>query len=338
MMVMSMKSTIINTSSMQYKLTCDYAELFDDIVNQTERFLELKKENIINYVIETDETESLYVIPPSANVVLNTHINIENLNFDAIYYIYNNKRFINYGFGIVVHISEKEIIVYYRKKFMEENYHKLYTPYLLFTSLIYEMESIKGRYVLHASGVAKNKNGIVFLGLKGSGKSSLAINIAYKYGFDYMSDDKLIYDDENGIIYAAPDVIRLNKDMYFETFDKRTDDLLNTDLYRKKIAFNINALPVVWENIAYPRMILMPKICMDKEKYFEILIPPITEIYEALLEHRIVAFENSTSGILNSLNRLIKNCKVYNILIGTDVLFNCNNIIELVKSTGFFEI
>lgn len=332
-----MRSTLINTCTMQYKLLCDCGRLFDDIVNQAEQFVSSKSEYIMNYVIEKKDTESVYVVPATAKVVLNTHVNIENLDFDAIYYVYDDKRFINYGSGIVVQVKESEICVYYQKRFMEENYHKLYTPYLLFTSIIYEVESIKGRYVLHASSVVKNKNGIVILGLKGSGKSTLAINLAYKHEFRYMSDDKLIYDNDKGIIYAAPDVIRLNKDMYYETFGKSKEELHYSELYRQKIACNINALSVQREDIAYPRVILMPNVCMDKEEYFEIQNASIVEIYEALLEHRIVAFEHSTNGIFESLNQMLKKCKVYKLKIGTDVLYNCTRIIELVNQMECFE-
>jgi hypothetical protein len=82
----------------------------------------------------------------------------------------------------------------------------------------------RGFLVLHGSSVKINDNAIAFIGHRGIGKSTTAINL-YKNGYSLITDDILaIKFDEDGIPYINPGYphVRLTKNSYNHIKDKTT--------------------------------------------------------------------------------------------------------------------
>ena len=65
-------------------------------------------------------------------------------------------------------------------------------------------------YCLHASGVGKKEQGLLFYGLNGVGKSTLAQYLITKHGYDQVSDNYTLVSDSK--MYASPENVRLASD------------------------------------------------------------------------------------------------------------------------------
>jgi hypothetical protein len=94
-------------------------------------------------------------------------------------------------------------------------------PFLLgpvMSSLLHQ----RGFLVLHGSSVKVNKEAIAFLGFRGNGKSTTAINL-YKDGYPLVTDDILAikFNDEGlPVVYPGYPHVRLGKDSYNQVKDK----------------------------------------------------------------------------------------------------------------------
>jgi hypothetical protein len=65
-------------------------------------------------------------------------------------------------------------------------------------------------HALHGGGTAINKKGYIFSGLAGVGKSNLTLFMTLKKGFNFLSDNYLLFDDK--FIYPFPEWIRIIDD------------------------------------------------------------------------------------------------------------------------------
>lgn len=80
----------------------------------------------------------------------------------------------------------------------------------LYLELLLRTKLIKKRIILiHASGVSKRDNGILFPAWQGTGKTASCLSFV-KDGFDYLGEDKL-WVSEDKKIYSYPRYVRLNK-------------------------------------------------------------------------------------------------------------------------------
>lgn len=76
-------------------------------------------------------------------------------------------------------------------------------------SILYDRNFNEWMMTLHASGVVKNGNAVLFSAAGGSGKSSISA-ILKAYGYGYISDD-FIAADENGNVYPFPAAISVKE-------------------------------------------------------------------------------------------------------------------------------
>lgn len=308
-------------------LTCDDDVLFKDIIRQV--IFEQDKVNVpvINFNIGEKKNIDIDTIVWKMEKIMETDIKVENLFFRANYYVSKDKKVIQYGSEVVI-IIEEDINVWYKKSFLNE-YHSIYTPYIMFTSILYEYEAILGKTILHASGVTFCGKGLILLGKKGSGKSTLALNLAAQHGFSYLADDKVIFDSDQQIIYSMPDVIRLNPDVYF-----KLHYIPDTNIEKKidsKNVLNVSQLPIKRASKSEPLLIILPLINREKENYFCVHEISRTAALGEFLEHRIVAFEESEKIVVDIQNLLTK-CPIMIIELGRDIETNCQAIKNL-----FFE-
>ncbi len=80
----------------------------------------------------------------------------------------------------------------------------------------------QGFLVLHGSSVKVNEVAVAFLGYRGNGKSTTAINL-YKDGYPLVTDDILAIkfnDDGSPVVYPGYPHVRLNEDSYNQVKDK----------------------------------------------------------------------------------------------------------------------
>jgi hypothetical protein len=91
------------------------------------------------------------------------------------------------------------------KRQLFQNIIKLYIEQSLLWNLVTKFKL----NCLHASAIEKNNKVIVFAGLNGIGKSTLALYLTQKQGFSLFCDNYLLV--EKNKAYFSPDVVRLTK-------------------------------------------------------------------------------------------------------------------------------
>lgn len=64
--------------------------------------------------------------------------------------------------------------------------------------------SASPREIFHASAVAIDGRGVVLLGASGSGKSSLTARLLQICEGEFIGDDRLVLDEQDGQIFASP--------------------------------------------------------------------------------------------------------------------------------------
>ncbi|MDD2261326.1 MAG: hypothetical protein PHV14_08885 [Bacteroidales bacterium] len=312
-------------------LTCDDAVLRADILSQLNVGLPTDR-NYSNCSIEIDAVNTLDDNETfrSGLLILENEILVENIHVRAKYYKTSlNTYAIIYENYAIIQFSLDRIQIKYLDSALRNNYHPIYTPYLFCTSILFEIASIQGNLIVHASCVEMNSRGILFLAKKGSGKSTLSLALSYSKGFGYLSDDKVIYNQIDNKLLTAPDVIRLNKDVYEGYFSKlMSQPHDNNIMYRDKHVLNVNNLPLRFVRSVVPSIIILPSI-IEKDKYFDCKKIDAISLVKELLHHRIVAFEDR-ENLINVALYLIKQCRCFSIEMGQCISENINNIVKLI--------
>ena len=323
---------IERTGNIAFK--CDNKTLRQDILSQLGAHLmnEYIRDDCAIEIFATNTLEDSEILR-SGLLVLENEINVENIRLHAKYYkmpldLYT----IVYENYAVVQFSAKKIQVKYLRNSLEKNYHPVYIPYLFCTSVFFEISSIQGDLVIHASCVEVNNKGILFLAKKGSGKSTLSLALSLTEGYRYLSDDKIVYNPFDNKLYSIPDVIRLNKDVYNEfflnvlTLKKQN---MNT-LFNDKYVFNLTYLPLNTTPFTTPSIIFLPSIRPTEEVFLRYEQIDAASLVKELLHHRIVAFENR-ERLINSSLSLINQCKCFSIEMGRSIEENMRNIKEIIS-------
>ena len=110
----------------------------------------------------------------------------------------------------------------------------------------YIMERIrqeKGVYSLHSSAVSKNRKGVVFIGDKMAGKTTLSLYCASN-GFAFISDEKTLIDPKNGLIVGGNKIIAPNEFLTNQT-DLDTTKSMNC---ASEANLNLIVYPRLYEN------------------------------------------------------------------------------------------
>ena len=104
----------------------------------------------------------------------------------------------------------------------EEIFFELTYP-LLYYPLFWFLENMHSMYVLHASAVTYKGKAVVFCGLEGIGKTSLALSLL-EFGGKFISDNLIFYDKD--YVYPCYELVRINKS---DSIDKWQDKIKKVD-------------------------------------------------------------------------------------------------------------
>ena len=70
----------------------------------------------------------------------------------------------------------------------------------------------QGKHIIHASALGKDNSALLFTGLNGVGKSTLAAYLATVYDFQFLSDNFALFDDQR--IFPFPERLRLSQQSF----------------------------------------------------------------------------------------------------------------------------
>jgi len=93
-----------------------------------------------------------------------------------------------------------------RKRLCLEAYQQI-MRYILHFPIFWILATRQKKYLIHASAVERNGKGIIFAGLNGVGKSTLALYFLER-GYKLLSDNFLIFDRQK--LYSFPEVLRIS--------------------------------------------------------------------------------------------------------------------------------
>lgn len=80
--------------------------------------------------------------------------------------------------------------------------------YAAYYPMIWHLERTRGWGLLHASAVERNGKAIIFSGMGGVGKSTLALSLLADPSFRFISDNLILHDVDT--VYALPEPVRLD--------------------------------------------------------------------------------------------------------------------------------
>lgn len=107
-----------------------------------------------------------------------------------------------------VNLSAKEKLkAIFQKSLLHEKFYYL-IRYLAHFIILYMAQKEMGYSLVHGSAVTKDGEGLLFCGLPGCGKSSLALSLVSGSGFKLLSDNFLLVKD--GFIYSFADMLRFS--------------------------------------------------------------------------------------------------------------------------------
>ncbi|MDQ3460925.1 MAG: hypothetical protein M3498_16780, partial [Deinococcota bacterium] len=207
--------------------------------------------------------------------------------------------------------------------------------HLIFTLPFLELLKRRGRYSLHAAGVAVGGRALLLAGASGSGKSTLTLALI-KAGFDLMGDDMLFLCDSgrNGLrLQAFPDEIDVTDTTV--RFFPELHQLLQRPLARgwPKRQLPADALDGVTTVLeCRPAMLVFPSVANAKRSVLE----PITEA-EALLElapNILLTEARSSQAHFDALAELVSTSSLYRLATGRDFAAVATLLKELLTSSA----
>lgn len=87
--------------------------------------------------------------------------------------------------------------------------------------------NLDNTYTIHSSAVSNGKNGLIFYGDSGSGKTLTSLNLSFNYDMDFISNDRIIFDPMKKRIKGGTKLISLYSG-YLNSIDG-IDDYIDLD-------------------------------------------------------------------------------------------------------------
>lgn len=195
-----------------------------------------------------------------------------------------------------------------------------------------ETLKLAGRFYLHAAALSHNGIGYLITGDGGSGKTTSALNLV-RNGFDYVSDDSLIFEKRDGVIqvcpwyyefHISPDICRC----YDELQHLFAEDLAEGEKFSVDVSRYFKGAPKNW--IA-PDVILFPRICSRKTS----MLSPLghMEMFTRLIKQIPLGLDPVlTERQLEMIKTLVHQTRGYALLAGRDLLEDPDKLSLLITN------
>jgi hypothetical protein len=187
----------------------------------------------------------------------------------------------------------------------------------LFTLPLLEMLKRRGKFGLHAAGLAREGRSLLLPGTSGAGKSTLTIALL-RSGFDFLGDDLALLESGERIeALAFPEQIDLTRNTAF--FFPELAPLLNGEKRRGWPKYQLRAHDSYSSTVSWrttPAAIVFPTLANTGKS---VLVPLTSD--EAFLELSASVFlteKHSTQSHLGVLANLTQSVPVYRLLAGRD--------------------
>ncbi len=203
-------------------------------------------------------------------------------------------------------------------------------PIRIFVNHIISIRLVDRRIPIHASTICLDNKGIMFCGIKNSGKSSLSLASVLWHNCKFLTDDISFIDvkDDNDVcsvlrgIHIGCGEISLIKNKFLikkdflSTPERKDRIILNKDYCCKKQKIN---------HIVFP-------ILQNESKYFSVFKLSVDDAAKKLMENSISFGNNSSCFDMDCAKQIINNIdSAFIVHIGTDIDFSCNEIITFIS-------
>lgn len=176
------------------------------------------------------------------------------------------------------------------------------------------LERKRGMCLMHASAVTDEKNTLIFVGLDGSGKTSLALH-KLSSGYRFMTDNFLLFDSKK--LYAFPEAVRLEREMAerlgFKPDSKEIFGKLHFTLPKEKIA--LEAVPTAVFFTYFGKKTEVKEVSLE---YLDSLLPKIHDYLQEFHSYSylsvldiILADNKRRPDLSRTLNALLSNAKCF---------------------------
>ena len=180
------------------------------------------------------------------------------------------------------------------------------------------------RFLLHASGVAFNNSGFIFLGKSGAGKSSLAASLSE---MSFICEDSALIDRTDNGLYLTPsfNLVKLSSRIN-ENLDLNNQRIANVKVDKmKRNLYKVN-------NFSNQRVELKRCYILDWNQKFDIQKIDRKNIFKELYSsifgpHPINSCKESELFIYNKVTELLKNIDFYRLYRNKKNLFSDNKSI-----------
>ena len=195
----------------------------------------------------------------------------------------------------------------------------------IFVQMFNKILRDKNSNLVHGAVVGMNNNGILFCARGQRGKSTLTV-LSMMEGFEYVSDDYLVLEQENDNLYSHPiySIITLSPRMYNELYDRLEGCRFVSNNARKdKYVVNISKFHPQFKK-KYPiKVCIFPEIVSDPEPSIRLCNSEekgraITQLIQSTVSQ--MQDTNSHETILKLLN-MVKDFEFYKLNL-------CNNIVQ----------
>ncbi len=136
----------------------------------------------------------------------------------------------------------------------------------IFVQQLYKLCATPKRHLVHGAAVGIDGTGVLLCARGQRGKSTLAVH-ALLAGFDYVSDDYLLLDEETGGLYASPiyNIITLSPQMHAAMGSDFRGRFISLNARKDKGVYNMAAYQRQFKTHYPIKLCMFPQICADAE-------------------------------------------------------------------------
>jgi len=178
-----------------------------------------------------------------------------------------------------------------------------------------------GRYGLHASGVARDSQGVLIVGGAGQGKTTLALGLV-EAGWYYLSDDALVLHPRSGRVEAL--ALRRGFSCTPQTIERFPGLIPSADERPgfeggKQFVEIDRQLPGSFKARCVPNLLIFPQI--SDAAHSELQPLDGVQVLKALVQQSpgILTGDSLVEAQLQALAQLVRQARSFRLLLGSDI-------------------